>query len=129
MNSPDMRNALTQVALAIGMKSAERLASQLDPDIMMEQAAEMIRTELKEAFQGILGDSENSWTSDLIDRLYQDLDADQVIERIAEPLAKAMADYFKQETSELVDAIVNQLDFDELIEKVADKVAARVQIG
>jgi hypothetical protein len=130
METPaDMKAALGQIALAIGVKSFERLASQLDPDTMIQQATELIRVEIKEAFEQILGDENNPWASDLIDRLYQDLDAADVIEKIAGPLTAAMIDYFKQETTDLIDAIVAEIDLEAISELVAEKVAAKIQIG
>jgi hypothetical protein len=129
MDTLDMKAALGQIALAIGMKSLERLTSQLDPDVMLQQATELIRTELKETFQGILGDEENPWAANLIDRLYQDLDASEVIDKIASPLATAMIDYFKQETSDLIAAIIAEIDLDVISELVAEKIAAKIQIG
>lgn len=129
MEPTDLKTALGQVALAIGLKSLENLTSRLNPDEMMAQATEVVRVELKDAFREILGDEENPLASGLIDRLYQDLDASEVIEKIAGPVATAMIDYFQQQTSDLIDAVVDALDLDAISEMVAEKIAAKVQIG
>lgn len=126
--SEEVRNALKQIATTLSLRAIEGLSSQLNPEAMMAKAGEILGVEMKNALVEILGDEESTWTSDLIDRMYNDLDASEVIEKIATPLTTAMTNYFKEETTDLIDAIVNQLDLDSLSEMVAEKVVARIQI-
>lgn len=130
MDAPtEVQIALGKIAVAMGIKAIDRLTAELDPEVMLAKASELIGVEIKNALLEILGDEESTWASNLIDRLYEDLDASDIIEKIAGPLAKAMADYFKQETSDLIDAIIAEIDLDDLAEKIADRIAGRVQIS
>lgn len=125
----DVKSALGQIAVAIGIKAIDRLTAELDPEVMLTRAGELIGVEIRNALVEILGDEESTWASNLIDRLYESLDASEIIEKIASPLAKAMVDYFKQETSDLIDAIVAEIDLDALAENIAGRIAGRVQIS
>ncbi|MFH1295326.1 MAG: hypothetical protein ABIH84_01990 [bacterium] len=130
MSTPtDVKSALGQIALAMGLKAIERLTDELDPDVMLTRASEMVGGEIKNALMEILGDENSTWASNLIDRLYENLDDGEIIDKIAGPLAMAMVDYFKQETSDLIDAIIAEIDLDDLAEKIADRIAGRVQIS
>lgn len=127
--SAEVRGALGQIAIAMGLKAINRLTTELDPEVMLDKAGALIGVEIKNALVEILGDEESTWASNLIDRLYESLDASEIIEKIAGPLAKAMVDYFKQETSDLIDAIVAEIDLDALAENIAGRIAGRVQIS
>lgn len=124
------REALGKLASSLGLKALERLVSQLDYDQLIERASELLGVELKDALKEILQDADFAPLRELIDRLYEDLDTDRIIDAIAGPLAIDLGAWFKYEgTDSLAGTIVEELDLDELTDKVAERVAGRVRIS
>jgi len=129
MEPSEFGDALKKLTMGLGLKALEKLTSQLDPDQLMQQASQALGAELKETLTEILQDPEAAPLREIIDRLYEELDADQIISAVAKPLADQLAAFFiKEETGDLVQAIADALDLDEVTELVAQKIASRVQI-
>lgn len=128
MEPSEIRDALKKLTMGLGFKALEKLTSQLDPDKLMQQASQILGAEIKETLTEILQDPDAAPLREVIDRLYEVLDTDQVIEAIAKPLADRLAAWFKEESTELVNAIVQEIDLDEFGDLIAEKVASRLQI-
>lgn len=129
MRNLEASKALKTLAMAYGLNVLERLSSSLDPDRLIEQAGEVLGSQLRDAAAEILQDSDSVLMQDLIDRVYGILDEERIIEVISGPLAESRSTWFKDEASDLlVEGIVDQIDQDDLLEMISQKLAERLAL-
>jgi hypothetical protein len=128
--SAESKKALNQLALEMGVKLLERLPSYLEPEKLLQMASEVLGEETAKQIRDILEDSDSGPMAGLIDKLYQDLDGEKIIETISKPLAEQLASWLQEENlSSLIAAIVQELDFEVLSENIASKIAERIQLS
>lgn len=130
MEQYEFGEALRKLAMGLGLKTLEALTSQLDPDILLQQASESLEAEIRIALTEILQDLEGEPVQGLIDRLFAELDEDKIIQAISPILAAELATWFKtEETVFISNVLLNALDMDEMKELVAEKLVNRIQIS
>lgn len=131
MADDTVRQALEQLGMTLGMKALQNLGSLLDPEKMVDKATEILSANLRDAVKEILNDPQEDTTASLLDRLFEELDIDEVIQSIAKPLADSFTEYLKENMwSDVVAAIVEEMEIDEddLMDRVATQLSSRVRL-
>jgi hypothetical protein len=130
MEQYEFGEALRKLAMGLGLKTLEALTSQLEPDHLLQKASESLDTEIRRALSEIFQDAQAEPLQGLIDRLFENLDTDQIIQKIAPILATDLGEWFKTEESvHLSKVVLNSLDLDEVKVLVAEKVADRILLS
>jgi len=133
MENREATEALRKLALGLGMTFLERLSANLDPEQLISEANAVLGSQLREVVLEILQDPDSPHLSSLTTRIYEEIDENNVIQTIAEPLANELVKWFKEEDGGgldiLVEGIVNRLDLDELNELASEKVANRMSLS
>ncbi len=128
----EQSEALAKLFMTFGMEALNQLAIGLTPERVIERVTEVLKPQMKEAILELLStDSvdESSIGSDLVDKFYNELDNDTVIEAIARPLAESLSTWFKENSGDLVIQIINNLDLDDITSQVVDKIAERLRVS
>lgn len=130
MEQYEFSEALRKVAMGLGIKTVEALTSQLDPDQLLQTARDSLEIEIRRALAEVFQDTQAEPLQGLIDRLFEHLDTDLIIKKIAPTLAADLGEWFKSEESELLaEVLIKTLDMEEIKVMVAEKIADRIQLS
>ena len=130
MEQYEFSEALRKVAMGLGIKTIEALTNQLEPDHLLEKASESLDIEIRRALAEMFQDAEAEPLQGLVDRLFEHLDTDLIIKKIAPILAVDLGEWFKSEESDqLAEVLIKTLDMEEIKDMVAEKVADRIHLS
>ena len=132
MADTEYAEVIKKLATILGLKGLASLSTRLDPEQLLGEAETALNTNLKETFKEILGDVDSDVTQDLIDKIYNDLDLDRVIEIIKDQLVIAVVGWLKDDDNamdSIVSAVIEEIDIDEFRELLAERVSSHVQIS
>jgi hypothetical protein len=130
MDQYEFGEALRKLAMGLGLKTLETLTNQLEPDQLLQKASESLDIEIRRALADIFRDAQAEPLQGLIDRLFEHLDTDQIIQRIAPILAADLGEWFKTEEANLLSGVlIDRIDMDEMKILVAEKIAERIQLS